>query len=192
MINSKLSAGLIAAGIIMCSMGGVRATTIVVSPTNDQVALEVDGLIVSGVTYDVTFEGFNTGSGDSTFAGNPTDAALAGQALITALNAASIAYVELSNGSITNNQFLVQDGVIGTGIGYNSHVAGSGIPGSPGAWHSLGDISGDFDAGGLAPTAVFGPVPGPIVGAGRPGLILAAGGLLGWWRRRRQQQIAGA
>jgi hypothetical protein len=60
-------------------------------------------------------------------------------------------------------------------------------PGSPFQLFQFAD--GHFIDAQLAVTAVS-AVPGPIVGAGLPGLVMAFGGLLAWRRRRNQAAVA--
>jgi len=56
--------------------------------------------------------------------------------------------------------------------------------------HNTAQFFRHFPLGSGVLTPEVASVPGPSLGAGLPGLLLASAGLLGWWRRKRKAAAA--
>jgi hypothetical protein len=100
----------------------------------------------------------------------------------------------LDQGTFPGNAPVSADRSSGSGgiVGFNYSIGAGISPGSCGPVLIIETNATSFTAGtlslidsGVAQVSSFAPVPGPIVGAGLPGLIISCGGLITLARRRR-------
>jgi hypothetical protein len=168
-------------------LGASNPETVTVSVTGDVLIGLVDS---GGTTAFCSLCAPGTGSfTDATgflFNGNPTEAA---QLLSTESGATFTAVgegIEFTN--LQNPTGTAEDGTFDTA----AEFFGIKSDGWMAFFHNIsgGLITVSYDAAetggaGISHVQLF--VPGPVVGAGLPGLVLACGGLLALARRRRQQ-----
>jgi hypothetical protein len=169
------------------------------------VALVSSGVQAVALTFDFSFDnGAVTGEIDGLVAGQTNQTAT--HVFITKADLASIwfggapnislPYDMLANditsvvnvfdvdaaGNITKGEFSA--GTSSVGLCLSTDASQCFLPSGAGAYAQIDDPGNLSYFSDLTINAA--PVPGPIAGAGLPGLIAACGGLLTWWRRRQK------
>jgi hypothetical protein len=85
-------------------------------------------------------------------------------------------------GSLSTSLGTFTDHFAARGTSFSVTFKGTDVPGS------IGTVFGGVTTNHGVFFDAVSAVPGPIAGAGLPGLIFAGGGLLAWWRRKRTAQ----